>query len=423
MIRRCRAVLVAVLLCLTPALHAASWEQPAADLAKQIAALTGPGPAKLILRNASGLSPLEIPVIQRLLERDLHGLGVVAGDQDSATILRVTLSRNVEGGLWVAEVVEGTETRVTMVRVPLGVAGAIAGPGGVVVQRTLTITVPEPVLDAQIFTVGTLARLVVLEPEQIVTYVRSGAGLAFTGAPSGSGWMQDQRFSIPHTRPFPRDLRGELVPAQDHLFDAWLPGVQCAGTNTGAQIAVNCGDSDDPWPVAGPVGSQAAGVVGGPAGVPQRAFYNAMRDFFTGVLAPGYGMDLPPFYQASDIPRPTGTGLLLDSVDGRLLLIEDNTLKPISGAGDWGSDFAVLRSGCGSGLQLLVSGAGAASAGDSLRAYEIVGREAVAVSPPLPVEGAITAIHAENNGIGATVIVRRDAPLRYEVWNGSALCH
>jgi hypothetical protein len=61
--------------------------------------------------------------------------------------------------------------------------------------------------------------------------------------------------------------------------------------------------------------------------------------------------------------------------------------------------------------------------GDSLRVYEVVGREAVAVSPPLPVEGAVTAIHANNNGTGATVIVRRDAPLRYEVWNGSALCH
>ena len=63
----------------------------------------------------------------------------------------------------------------------------------------------------------------------------------------------------------------------------------------------------------------------------QRAFYNAMRDYFTGVLAPGFGMDLPPFYQASDMARPTGTGMLLNGVDGRLLLIENNTLKPVTG--------------------------------------------------------------------------------------------
>jgi hypothetical protein len=78
-------------------------------------------------------------------------------------------------------------------------------------------------------------------------------------------------------------------------------------------------------------------------------------------------------------------------------------------------------------VQVLVSGSGAAAAGDSLRAYEIVGREAIAVSAPLSVDGSVTAIHAAGNetgaGTGATVIVRKDAPLRYEVWNVSALCN
>jgi len=39
------------------------------------------------------------------------------------------------------------------------------------------------------------------------------------------------------------------------------------------------------------------------------------------------------------------------------------------------------------------------------------------------VEGAVTAIHAVNGGSSTTVVVRRDAPLRYEVWNASALCN
>jgi hypothetical protein len=423
MMKRCWVVVVpAVLACLTPAIRADSWDQPVAEVAKQIASLSGPGSAKLTLRNASGLAPMEIPVIQRLLERDLRGFGVVAGDNDGATVIRVTLSENLQGGLWVAEVVEGSQTRVTMLRVNLGGATSVSGPSSLVVQRTLMITQPETVLDAQIFAVGTLARLVVLEPEQIATFVRSNAGLAFGSTPAG-GWVEEKRFAIAHTRPYPRDMRGELVPARDHLFDAFLPGMQCSGTNTGAQIAVTCADSDDPWPVSGPIGNQVVGTVGGPAGVPQRGFYNAMRDFFTGVLAPGYGMELPEFYQASDIPRPTGTGLLLNTVDGRMMLVENNALKPLTGATDWGSDFAVLRSACGSGVQVLVSASGAAAAADSLRAYEVVGREAVAVSPPLPVEGAVTAIHADNDGTGATVVVRRDAPLRYEVWNGSPLCH
>jgi hypothetical protein len=398
-------VVVALMLVL-PAAHAANWEQPVGDLAKQIAALTGPGSVKLTIRNDSSLASGEIPAIRRLLERDLRGFGVVAGGSESATLIRVTLSENLQGGLWVAEVVEGTETRVTMLPVMLGATTVAGGGPTLTLRRTLLLTEPDPVLDAQLFSIGGVQRLVVLEPERIVSYVRNAAVLAPTGTATGN-WIEDQHFAIAHTRPFPRDIRGELVAALDHLFDAYLPGAMCSGTTTGAQITVACADSDDPWAVS----------------ASQRAFYNAMRDYFTGVLAPGFGMELAPFYQASDIPRPTGSGMLLNGVDGRVMLIENSVLKPVSGANDWGSDLAVIRSECGSGVQVLVSGSGAAAMGDSLRAYEIAGREAMAVSAPLTVEGAVTAIHGAANGASATVIVRRDAPARYEVWDGSAFCN
>jgi hypothetical protein len=406
--RRSFWAVVAAFVCLLPAARAAKWEQPAAELSKQIAAMAGPGPARLVVRNNSSLPSGEVPAIRRLLERDLRGFGVVAGGGDSATLIRVTLSENLHGGLWVAEVVEGTETRVTMLPVGLGTTAAAGGPS-LTLRRSLVITEPEAVLDAQMFSIGGVQRLVVLEPERIVTYVRNAAPLGPGSA--YAGWIEDQHFAIGHGRPFPRDMRGELVAAGDHLFDAYLPGVLCSGTNTGAQIAVACADSDDPWRI----------------GTTQRAFYNALRDYFTGVLTPGFGMELAPFYQASDIPRPTGTGTLMDGVDGKVTLMESSVLKPVSGANDWGSDFAVIRSGCGSGVQVVVSGSGAAAAGDSLRAYEIVGREAIAVSVPLPVEGAVTAIHTAagtaNDGASAMVIVRRDGPLRYEVWNDSAFCN
>jgi hypothetical protein len=298
-----------------------------------------------------------------------------------------------------------------MLPVTLGAAVATGGGPTLTLRRALLMTETDPVLDAQTFVVGNLQRLVVLEPERIVTYERNTTALVPAGTAAGN-WVEDQRFAIAHTRPFPRDVRGELVAARDHLFDAYLPGVMCSGTTTGGPVAVTCGDSDDPWP-----------VVGGPAGGSQRAFYNAMRNYFTGVLVPGFGMEIAPFYQASDIARPLGTGMLLNNIDGRVMLMENSVLKPVSGANDWGSDFAVIRSECGSGVQVLVSGSGAAAVGDSLRAYEIVGREAIAVSAPLPVDGAVMAIHGTNDGASATVIVRRDAPVRYEVWNASALCN
>jgi len=308
--------------------------------------------------------------------------------------------------LWVAEIQEGKEVRVAMVHVDLGTAARTQAGTGMTLRKTLVWQQREPVLDVLLLPAGAVRRMVVLEPERIVSYVRNAAVLAPAGTATGN-WIEDQHFAIAHTRPFPRDIRGELVAALDHLFDAYLPGAMCSGTTTGAQITVACADSDDPWAVS----------------ASQRAFYNAMRDYFTGVLAPGFGMELAPFYQASDIPRPTGSGMLLNGVDGRVMLIENSVLKPVSGANDWGSDLAVIRSECGSGVQVLVSGSGAAAMGDSLRAYEIAGREAMAVSAPLTVEGAVTAIHGAANGASATVIVRRDAPARYEVWDGSAFCN
>jgi hypothetical protein len=148
-----------------------------------------------------------------------------------------------------------------------------------------------------------------------------------------------------------------------------------------------------------------------------------MRDYFTGILAPGFSFELQPFYNAADLPRPTGAAILLNQLNGNVLLIENNAAKLVSGANDWGSDFAVIRSGCGSGAQVLVSGSGAAAAGDSLRAFEISGREAIAVSPPLPIDGAITAISPAPDSTTANVIVRRDAPTRWEVWNVAPLCN
>jgi hypothetical protein len=403
MIFRPRFVVAAALLCLLAQAHAAGpWEQPAADLARQIAALTGPGPARLVIRNNSSLPAGEIPAIRLLLERDLRGYGVIAGSAESATTIRVTLSQNALGGLWVAEVQEGTESRVAMLPVALGTAAPAVASSAITLRRTPLIAAPDPILDAAV----TGDRLIVLEPEQIVVYAKNAAAFTAPGAASPA-WMQTQAFPVTHSRAFPRDLRGRIFAAQDHLFDAYLPGVLCSGANAGAQLTVSCADSDDPWPITSA----------------QRAFYSDLRDYFTGILAPGYAMDLAPFYNAADLPRPAGAAVLMNPVAGGVLLIENATAKPVSGAGDWGSDFAVIRSGCGTGAQVLVAGSGAAAAGDTLRAFEISGREAIAVSAPLPIDGAVTAISPASGGAAATIVVRRDAPLRYEVSNVAALCN
>lgn len=405
--RRVLALMLAVICAAAAACHAqatASWEQPAADLAKQISAIAGPGPATLTMRNQSSLSAEELPAIQRLLERDLRGYGILISGTESATNIRVALSENTTGGLWIAEVQEGTEVRVAMVPVALNARVESATGSEIMLRKTLVWQQNHPVLDAMIVPSGATRRILLLDPDRIVSYVTTGGN-----------WIKEQEFLIPHSRPFPRDMRGRLLAGQGHLFDAYLPSVLCTGTDSAGSLMVSCADSDDPWPLTSPVEA--------PNLAQQKAFYNATRNYFTGVLSPGFGMQLQPFYSSAVLPRPNGAAMLFNGIDGRILLIENNVMKPIAGARDWGSDLASIRSGCGSGAQVLVSGSGAAPT-DSVRAYDIPGREAAPVSSALAFDGQVMAIWPSNDGTAATVIVRTaTGHMPYEVYSVSAFCN
>jgi hypothetical protein len=161
-------------------------------------------------------------------------------------------------------------------------------------------------------------------------------------------------------------------------------------------------------------------------GAPLRAFYNAARDYFTGVVTPSVGVDLPPFYSAVLLPRPDGAGLLINGIDGKVQLAENGTLKTVAGPRDWGSDFAVLHSECGAGTQIIASASGEAMT-DSLRAFELSSLEAVPASAPLTMGGTVTALWSAPDGKSVFAIVRKTAgqgrPDSYEVDRVSANCN
>src|SRR5271155_3376776 len=95
-----------------------SWTAPATELARQIAALTGPGSISLSVRNDSSIAASDVPVIRQRLQVALGALGVTIRNQtaaDATTTVQVTLSQTAQQGLWVAEVQQGPETRVAMV--------------------------------------------------------------------------------------------------------------------------------------------------------------------------------------------------------------------------------------------------------------------------------------------------------------------
>jgi hypothetical protein len=113
--------------------------------------------------------------------------------------------------------------------------------------------------------------------------------------------------------------------------------------------------------------------------------------------------------------------LLINGIDGKVQLAENGALKFVSGTRDWGSDFAILHSPCGTGVQIVTSSSGEAQS-DSLRAYELPALEAIPASAPLAMDGAVTALATAQDLNGVFAVVRT-ANNRYEVDRVTALCN
>ncbi|HKD84395.1 MAG TPA: hypothetical protein VKB58_06575 [Terriglobales bacterium] len=378
-----------LLLCLLALLGMAhaqtAWDSPSADLAKQIAALTGPGTITLTITNRSTIATDEVPAIRKSLEREIRAAGITVRAKDADSDVRVTLSENLQGWLWVAEIQEGSETRVVMLPVSgATVAATTNSSPAVTLRANLLLSQKDPILDAGLIN----QNLIVLEAGHIKSYNVAGAN-----------WQLATTYDISHSQPLPRDLRGRLIPAADHPFDAYLPGIVCTATK---EMTVSCNPGDDPWPLGS-----------------QKALYNPNRNFFTGVLVPGFGPKLPPFFSAAELPRAGGTTYLFADVTGAVHIFENGTHKLMIGIRDWGSDIAAVHSDCANAALVLASAAGWPAA-DSLRAYQITGREATPVSAPLAFDGTITALWPA--GDQATVVVQNMQQSRYEVYSVSLAC-
>jgi hypothetical protein len=403
----------------TSARAASKWEQPAEELAEKIARVLGSGQAQLTVNNRSTLATTELPVIRRILEQDLRAHGVSISGAESANQIRITLSENARERLWVAEIVEGSQTRVAMVHVDRDAIAAPVADAGMVLEKKRVwnsleaVRAPLQEQDSIVLAaLETKAALVILEQEDIVIY-----------AMTAIGWSEEKRLPLGTRRPSSRDAHGLLISTADSYgFTAYAAGTECKGSyalpqdNRGAygEWTVHCHDSDDPWPIT------TSAILTAPVSL--SAFYNSGRNFFTGIVTPAIGVDIPPFYSIALIPRPTAdhAALLLNGIDGKVQLAEAGVLKQVSGTRDWGSDFAAVRTSCGTGTQVIASSSGEAVK-DSLRAYEITRQEAIAASAPLETGGTVTALWTASDGASAWAVVRKST-VEYEVDRVTALC-
>jgi hypothetical protein len=383
-----------------PVMLASDWRASEEQLARKIVATTGPGTVALDVANRSSLSRPGVEEIRRGLSTELTALGVrfVGADQAAATV-QITLSENLQTYVWVAEIRQGNnETSVVMVVAPRSSPAAIehAATPALVIHKTLLWTDENRILDVALVT-GNPQHMILLEPESVV----------FSKFQDGR-WQQEQSLPILHGNPWPRDLRGRLALRKDHLFDAYLPGAFCRSATT-APLAINCYESDDPWPL----GTDQSGL---------SAFFAPTRNFFTGALSPGIEKQttMKTFYSAAVLPRDRYKLWIFATVDGQVHLLDgvtDQTAVRLN----WGSDLASVRSGCGLGWQVLSAGNGD-GASETVRAFEIADREPVAVSQPVEFSGSITALWADSDGTNAIAVSQNSETGKYEAYRLSITC-
>src|SRR5215469_5814114 len=378
---------------------ASDWRAPESQLAAKIAALTGASVIALDVRNASSIAPADVEEIRRGLTAILATSGVQVWQPDQAGIeVRVVLSENLEDYVWVAEVHKGAaEAGVVMISVARPAAALLAeNAPPLTLHSTKLVARPNPILDVALLD-GPPRRLLVLGTEVVAVYDWNT-----------SQWNMAQVLPIRSDRPLPRDPRGRIVTAKDHLFDAYLPGMACHSTNSNP-IAMDCLASDDSWPLQTPESRLSA-------------FFSPARNFFTGAIVPGIGnqRSAPPFYSAAALPRANYTLWVLSGVDGELHLLDGINHQVLTKV-HWGSDIAGVTAPCRGGWQVLATSA-EPDGGDSLEAFEFPDHEPVAVSQKLNLNGNLTALWTAHDGASATAVYRDSDSGNYEAVQLTLTC-
>ena len=383
---------------------AANWTAPAQQLAHKISTKTGPGAVAISFKNASSLNAGDMSDARRAIEQALRAAGIrfVPADQANA-LLRITMSENATGYVWIGEVHPATgDDAVVMVAVPRSDAGGASRvPTPVTIRKQLLWLQADQLLDAVVVDAsGSDPHLLVLAPERINIF-RKNAGR----------WEPEQELPVAHARPWPRDMRGRLMPRKDHPFDVFLPGVMCASSGKGP-FTLTCRDSDDPWPLT--VADQP----------PQYAAYGAQRNFFNGALRPGFGAtrSTAAFYSAAGLPRANYTLWLFAGVDGALRMT-DGVNERVIGPRGWGSDVAVVMNGCG-GPQAVITAAGDANTADSVVALDsdVPEHEPAVVSQPLEFSGPVTALWSAPDGGSALAVSKNLKTGQYEAYTLTLVC-
>jgi hypothetical protein len=328
----------------------------------------------LEFQNLSTLPPAELSSFRTALEESLRKADLAMADTQPDARLRVTISEDPRGLLFVVELAWGENRRLVML--PWVAPPPTETKPHLAIYRKLALEQSEPILDLLL---NSDSELLVASPAS-VTSMRL----------AGGKWTPTGVMAIPLTRPSARDPRGRLQPAPGG-FRVYIPGTTCAGSLQPA-LRLTCTPGNEAW-LANPRDASLA------------VRWVSDRNVLESASAPG------PFYSAAQ-------GWLA-ATDQR---IASRTGEPLRGADAWGSDIASVESSCTPNPVVLAAGSGDSPDRDQIQAYEIVRGQAIAASEAIATPGPVTALWPAETPGQVTAVIRNSKTGNYEASRLGVAC-
>jgi hypothetical protein len=314
----------------------------------------------------------------------------------------VTLSANLDGLIWIAELRNPSGNKVVLLPVtpPRGAGNEIRPVPSL--ERVMVWRQAEPVLDFAMVpaSADAAAQLIVLSPER-ATFYRFEQGV----------WRLGASAAIEHAQPWPRDLRGRIELDSGKL-SVYLPGIFCSGT-AGTELGLYCSPAAEKlWPVE----------VGGLGGAAAR-FDPARNYFLDPIESPNAGgPKFKPFYSAARLPGEMyGDPLEVFTGPDGAQLHEGREIS--ADFPSWGSDIASLSDACPGTPPVLVTGVGDDTSTDTIQMYQVVDRQAAAAGQPISFPGPVRALWEAGDGKSARVVSQNLQTGMYEASSVSITCN
>jgi hypothetical protein len=351
-----------------------SKQQTITDAAAQLAArisslLPRRATVSLEIQNLTPNPGAEWSKFRNLLQDELRKAGVETaatrpepGLPLTPSRVRVTLSEDARGLLFVAEVSSGDTRQIALL--PWNLPSPASAKPRISITRKPLWTQAEPMLDTLLM--DSDSRMLILSPDKVVSYRLLG-----------DKWTPSATASLVLARPLPRDPRGRLETTADG-FRAYLPTATCQGTFT-PELRLTCVNGTETWPEA-------------------EVRWVADRNLLESDAIKA------SFFSS-------GAGLFA-TADGR---VQDRQGQPVLGSEGWGSDIAGIDDPCGGGAVI----ASASGEREEIRVYEVANGQATPASDALPLPGPVSALwQAESAGrlaaSSATLVVHNVQTGQYE---------